>query len=199
MTFRVSDLGITRLNQTTGEKSTVGYVSYNERMNKNPVRKVDAVSSATSRERSVVREAEEKFASATTPAYNVSFTSQGMTALKSFKTIRESWKNLEQVKDTTVRSSQEEKLNNIGTADRQRTEQTNDRFNRADIYRGTEDKTNDRERIIGSTKRETSVREKTGNVNKSVVHQSYKQAQAVKAYENQMSFASRKQTQTMFA
>ena len=197
MTFRVSDLGITRLNQTTGEKSTVGYVSYNERMNKNPVRKVDAVSSATSKQRSVVREAEEKFVSATTPAYTVSFTSESMSALKSFKSIRDASKNLEQVKETQVKSSQDERLNSLNATDRSRIEtQQDDRFKRADIYKRTDNKENGQERMTPVKRNVTA--DKTGTTVKTQ-NQSYRQAQAIKAYENQMSFASRKQTKTMFA
>ena len=189
MTFRVSDLGITRLNQTTGEKSTVGYVSYNERMNKNPVRKVDAVSSATSKQRSVV--------SATTPAYTVSFTSESMSALKSFKSIRDASKNLEQVKETQVKSSQDERLNSLNATDRSRIEtQQDDRFKRADIYKRTDNKENGQERMTPVKRNVTA--DKTGTTVKTQ-NQSYRQAQAIKAYENQMSFASRKQTKTMFA
>ena len=92
MTIRVSDLGITRYNSYNGDGSKVGYVSYNERMNKSPVQKVDGVASSTSKQRSVARESAEQFVSASTPAYSVGFTSQGMSALKSFKAVRDSSK-----------------------------------------------------------------------------------------------------------
>lgn len=88
MIIRVSDLGITRLNSGSGEASKVGYVSYNERTNNNPVKKVNPVQTSTSRERSVAKETGRDFVSASTPAYSVGFTSQGMSALKSFKAAR---------------------------------------------------------------------------------------------------------------
>ena len=92
MTIRVSDLGITRYNSYNGDSTKVGYVNINERLNKSPVQKVDAVSSSTSNQRSVAKEAGEQFVSSSTPAYSVGFTSQGMTALKSFKAARDSLK-----------------------------------------------------------------------------------------------------------
>ena len=99
MTIRVSDLGITKYNAANGDSSKVGYVSYNERLNKNPVSKVNSVTSATSKERSVAKETAQDFVSGSTPAYTVGFTSQGLTALKSFKASKAAAETLNKLGD----------------------------------------------------------------------------------------------------
>lgn len=87
MTIYVSDLGITKNNPYSNTSSKVNYVSINERMNQSPVEKVKGVDSVEDSKgrRSVIRDEEQKYVAATTPAYTVEFTSAGKVALQSMQ------------------------------------------------------------------------------------------------------------------
>ena len=177
MVIRVSDLGITRYNSYNGDNSKVGYVSINERLNKKPVEKVDSVASSTSHQRSVAKEAGEKFVSASTPAYTIDFTSQGMSALKSFKAAREFFEKMEELEQKKATRSEQTEV--------RKPEQDNAAFYEKSNVRQTDNKADKKswDTFAGGVNKAADTR--NSGINK--INSSYKQTQAVKAYDYQMS------------
>jgi len=170
MTIRVSDLGITRYD-SYGTASKVGYVSYNERLNQNPVKKVDPVTLSASDERSVTRESSRDFVSGSTPAYTVDFSSGGMTALKSFKLLREN-------ADKLAAYTEDEDSDRIASVDKK------------DAYEdegyGVSVKQNDKKVPEAEKNNNTPSGRRISGIGTGSV----KQTQAARAYEYQMSFNS---------
>jgi len=177
MVIRVSDLGITRYNSYNGDNSKVGYVSINERLNKKPVEKVDSVASSTSHQRSVAKEAGEKFVSASTPAYTIDFTSQGMSALKSFKAAREYLEQMEELEQKKAASPE--------PAETEKNVQDTSTAYEKSYVRGTDNKNDQKSRSPFAEKINKTTDTRNSGINK--INSSYKQTQAVKAYDYQMS------------
>ena len=190
MTIRVSDLGIMRYDQYGQADSKVNYVSYNERMNNKPVSKVNAVSSSTSKERSVAKDAREDYVRGSTPAYSIEFTSGGMSALKSLKLFKENAENVS-VNDTKV--TDDDTKSAVYATDNENKEPVIE-STRSDSIRGVnEPKKNTGANISGvkaHENRQNHIAQAAVNTRRTsgIGNGTAKQNQAAKAYEFQMSF-----------
>ncbi len=199
MTIRVSDQGITRLDQYGSENSKTGYVSLTDRLKNKSVEKTDKTSAA-SHGQSVVREAEENFVLGSTPAYTVKFSSEGMTALKGLKILREQLESyeVEDVKKDEVPEENKESINsknNESTAadtkvytrepnNVSKLNQDKPLYNNLGVNRGS-----DKSNVTHMPERHDRQQTKVVNHTEKQVHSvmgTQKQKQAIKAYEYQM-------------
>lgn len=199
MTIRVSDQGITRLDQYSGENSKTGYVSLTDRLKNKSIEKTDKTSAA-SHGQSAVREAEENFVLGSTPAYTVKFSSEGMTALKGLKILREQFESYEaeDVKKNEVPEENKESINSKNSESTaadikvytkepnnvSKLNQDKPLYNNLGVNRGS-----DKSNVTHMPERHDRQQTKVVNHMEKQVHSvmgTQKQKQAIKAYEYQM-------------